>query len=131
GEIGNRGVLAQIALLGDAGRRLAADVAWADHLVERLLVPDLHRLLDLGILDDQEAPSLGVAAVGRANAGAQDLGNELVRHGIGLQTSHGAAGFDGFEHVGHVFLLYFSLSTTRPSRSSVCSTMFWPSPRHF
>ena len=105
GEIGDNRVLAQIALLGDAGRRFAVEVARPDHLVESLLVPALHGLLDLGILDHQEAPFLRVAAVGRADAGAQDLGDHLVGHRIRLQSPHRAAGFYGLEQIRHGVLL--------------------------
>jgi hypothetical protein len=66
GQIFHRRVLTDIALGGDPGRRGGTGVARAHHLVERALVDHLHRLLDLRILDHQEAPALRVAAVGGA-----------------------------------------------------------------
>jgi hypothetical protein len=72
-----------------------------DHLVEGLLVPGLHRFLDLRVLDDQEPPLLRIAAVRRAAAGAQDLRDQFIGYRIRLQPPHGAGRLDNLEQVGH------------------------------
>src|SRR5262249_49953849 len=46
-------------------------------------------------------PLLRVAAVGRADAGTENLRDHLVGNRVGLQPPHGAAGFDRFEQVRH------------------------------
>src|SRR5215467_1256871 len=101
GQVLDRGVLPVVLLAGDAGRRVAFEIARSNDLVEGPLVPDLHGLLDLPILDDQEPPALCVAAVGRADAGLEDLPDQLVGNGVRLQPAHGAHVLHGLEKVWH------------------------------
>ncbi len=83
-------------------------VARPDHLVERLLVPDLHGLLDRRVLDHQEAPGLRVAAIGGARCRRRRiLLDQLIRHRIGLQPPHRAGGADDFEYVLHRYVLLY------------------------
>ena len=102
GQMLGRGALAQEALAVDAGRRRGRAIMRAHHLVERLLVPDLHRLLDGSVLDDEEAPALRVAAVGGALPGLEDLAEQRIGHRVRLQAPHGARRMNDLEEVGSV-----------------------------
>ncbi len=55
--------------------------------------------LRVGVADDDEVPGLAVAAAGRLDGGVEELPDELVGHGVGLETTHGALGVHGFEDV--------------------------------
>src|SRR6266446_3499145 len=99
GQILHRRVLPVVLLAADAWRRRALEVSRPDHLVESALVVDLHGLFDLRVLDDQEPPALGVAPVGGAGTGLQDLPDQLVGHRIGLQPAHGPHGLHDLEQV--------------------------------
>src|SRR5262249_15785636 len=101
GQVLHGRVLSVVLLTGDARRRVALEIARSDDLVEGALVPDLYGLLDLPVLDDQEPPALRVAAVGRADAGLEDLADQLVRNGVGLQPARGAHVLHGLEEVWH------------------------------
>src|SRR5260370_1210676 len=61
-QVFDGGVLALVARRVGARRRRARRVARADVLVVEAGIIDLHLLLHLGVLDDEEAQALGVAA---------------------------------------------------------------------
>src|SRR5712691_8869575 len=60
GEVLHGGALAPIALRIHPRRRRARPVIRPDYFVEGALIPDLDRLLDGAVLDDEEAPALRV-----------------------------------------------------------------------
>ena len=118
-QVFDRAVLALVLVRVAAGWRRAGRVTRADDLIERLLVPDLHRFLDRRILHHHEAPLLRVAAVRGAKTGVQDLLDQFVRHGIRLQPPHRARVAHDFEYIVHLDLLFVSVAP--PARLSLPS----------
>src|SRR5215471_15025758 len=93
-------------------RRRAARVARPDHFVEGLLVIDLHLLFDFRVLEHQKAPALSVAAACSSLAGQQDVADQFVGHGVGLEPTHRSRRVDYLEYVrslGHWILLLTSV----------------------
>ena len=64
-----------------------------------LFVPDLNRLLDCDILDDNEMPGLMVAPIRRSNSSVQYLYDEFIGNRIGLETAHGPSRFHYVENI--------------------------------
>src|SRR5262249_27808284 len=52
---------------------------------------------DFGIAHHDKGPVLGVARRGRANGGVEDLRDEIVGNGIGLEAPQGPRGVDRLE----------------------------------
>ena len=80
--------LPPIALGIDPRWRRARSVMRSHHLVEGALIPHLHRPLDGGVLDHEEAPLLRIRAIGRALPRCEDAIDERVGYGVGLETPH-------------------------------------------
>jgi hypothetical protein len=99
-QVFDRRVLALVAGGVGARRRRARRVARPDRFVVQTLVVDLHLLLDLGALDHQEPPALGIAAARRPLGRLQDLVDHLVRHRVGLEPPHRPHRAHDLENVG-------------------------------
>src|SRR5262245_40518558 len=108
-------MLAVVLLAGDPGGRRARAIAWPDHLVERALVVDLHLLLDGLVFHHEKAPTLRVAAVGRAHPGPDDFRHQLVGDRIRLQPPHRPRALDDLEQLSHGRLLTVCPTPTRRS----------------
>ena len=72
----------------------------AHYFVEGTLIPDLHRSLDGGVLDHEEAPLLRIRAIGRALPRCEDAIDERVGYGVGLEAPHSPRRLNDLEKLG-------------------------------
>ena len=101
-QIFHRTMLAGIAIRHHPRRRSAGGIPRTDNLLECLLVPDLHGLLDCRVFDDQEPPFLGIPPIGRGSPGFEDLLDQLIRHRVRLQPPHRPRCSNDFKEIRHV-----------------------------
>jgi len=71
----------------------------APELVHALAVAHGEAMLDLGIVDEDEAPRRGVAGAGRADRGVEDPGLDLGRDRVARDAPHRARGVERLSEV--------------------------------
>src|SRR5215469_6656481 len=100
GEVLRGSGLPPIALGIHPRWRRARAIMRPDHLVVGALIPNLHRLLYGPVLNHEEAPLLGVRAIGRALPRLENSTDERVRHRIRFKPPHRSRRLDDLEQFG-------------------------------
>jgi hypothetical protein len=92
-------MLARVAIRSDPGGRSTATITRSYHLIEGPLIEVLDAFFNGTVLQNQKAPGLAIAPIGRGDPSLKDFLNKFVRHRVRLQPAHSTCGVENVKYV--------------------------------